>query len=249
MLYIFAIFVLIPTYSVVGVEKDPDNVHQNIAHSSCRFKTTFLHSQKIILFSILRRTILYTQLSSFTLFGLSLIHFNLSGFLNISSVFTGVWLNFLIGCLFLAIAIRLIVVPMYDFVLSERLKMTRGLPPYLMWETPAPEVRLSLYIFTVENSEQFLNGTDSRLRFKEIGPIVYREHLFHRDVVFHENSTLSYTAHRHLEFLEQENEPGILNRTILVPNFIIFVSLLKFCIIKSILQEEDNIILGYSRIS
>lgn len=119
--------------------------------------------------------------------------------------------------------------------------MTRGLPPYQMWETPAPEVRLSLYIFTVENAEQFLNGTDSRLRFKEIGPIVYREHLFHRDVEFHRNSTLSYTAHRYLEFLEQENEPGILNQTILVPNFVILVRLLKYFIFYSILHEGNKI--------
>lgn len=135
----------------------------------------------------------------------------------------GAWLRFLIGCLFFAIAIRLFVVPMYDFVLAERLKMSRYLPPYRMWETPDPEVRLSLYIFTVENAESFLNGTDEKLRLKEIGPIVYREHLFHRDVIFHDNSTLSYTAYRHLEFLESENEPGILNRTILVPNFVILV--------------------------
>lgn len=112
---------------------------------------------------------------------------------------------------------------MYDFVLSERLKMTRHLPPYHMWETPEPEVRLNLYIFTAENPYTFLNGTDEKLKLKEIGPIVYREHLSHREVMFHDNSTLSYTAYRHLEFLENENEPNILNRTILVPNFVILV--------------------------
>lgn len=42
-------------------------------------------------------------------------------------------------------------------------------------------------------------------------------------MVFHENSTLSYTAARRIEFLEDQNEPGILNRTILVPNFVVLV--------------------------
>lgn len=123
----------------------------------------------------------------------------------------------------MAAAIHTIIVPICDFVHTERLKMKPGHVPYRMWETPAPEVKLRLYIFTVENAESFLNGTDEKLHLKEIGPIVYREHLQHRDVVYHENSTMSYTAHRNLEFLEHENEPGILNRTILVPNFVILV--------------------------
>lgn len=101
--------------------------------------------------------------------------------------------------------------------------MQPGLPPYDQWVIPQPEVRLRVFIFEAENPNEFLNGTDHKLRLKEIGPIVYREHLHHKDVVFHENSTLSYTAARRIEFLEDQNEPGILNRTILVPNFVVLV--------------------------
>lgn len=132
-------------------------------------------------------------------------------------------IKFIIGCALLAAGVRTVVVPIYDYVLAHRMQMTPGMPPYKMWEKPAPVVRLSLYIFTVQNGEAFLNGTDAKLRLKEIGPIVYREHLQHADIVRHPNSTISYTALRHLEFLEDENEPGILNRTILVPNFVILV--------------------------
>lgn len=92
---------------------------------------------------------------------------------------------------------------------------------------------MSVYIFSVENPDAFLNGTDEKLRLIEIGPIVYREHLHHQNVVFHENSTLSYTASRRLEFLEDQNEPGILEREILVPNFVLLVNhlfLFKFSI-------------------
>lgn len=103
--------------------------------------------------------------------------------------------------------------------------MDPGLPPFEMWVKPSPEVRLSVYIFTVENGDAFLNGTDEKLRLKEIGPIIYREYLHHKNIEFHDNSTLSYTAARHVEFLEDQNEPDILNRTILVPNFVILVSI------------------------
>lgn len=78
-----------------------------------------------------------------------------------------------------------------DMFLATRLKMQPGFPPYDLWLNPEPEVRLNVYIFTVVNAEAFLNGTDSKIKIKEIGPIVYREYLQHRDVVFHENSTLS----------------------------------------------------------
>lgn len=117
-----------------------------------------------------------------------------------------------------------IALPVYDFVRIERLNMRPGLPPYEQWVIPSPEVRLSVYIFSAENPEAFLNGTDEKLRLIEIGPIVYREHLHHKNVVFHENSTLSYTAARRVEFLEDQNEPGILDRRIYVPNFILLVN-------------------------
>lgn len=117
-----------------------------------------------------------------------------------------------------------IIIPIYDFVLIERLKMQPGLPPYEQWVIPSPEVRLSVYIFSVENPDAFLNGTDEKLRLIEIGPIVYREHLHHQNVVHHENSTLSYTAARRVEFLEDLNEPGILDRHIYVPNFVLLVN-------------------------
>lgn len=121
------------------------------------------------------------------------------------------------------IGLMTIVVPIYDFVLSSRLQMIPGHPSFEQWVKPSPEVRLSVYIFTVENGDAFLNGTDEKLRLKEIGPIIYREHLHHQNIVHHDNSTLSYTAARHIEFLEDQNEPGILNRTILVPNFVVLV--------------------------
>lgn len=103
--------------------------------------------------------------------------------------------------------------------------MTPGLPPYDVWVKPKPEIRLSVYIFAVENSVEFLNGTDTILKIKEIGPIIYKEILTHEDIEFHKNnSTMSYTAVRNAEFLPDANIPGILNQTIIVPNFAILVN-------------------------
>lgn len=143
---------------------------------------------------------------------------------NASAERKGSIVGLMLGTLLIAIGFLTIVMPISDFVLISRLRMDPGLPPFEQWVKPKPEVRLSVYIFGVENADAFLNGTDAALRLTEIGPVVYREHLHHTHIVRHENSTLSYTAERHLEFLPDQNEPGILNRTILVPNFVVLAT-------------------------
>lgn len=113
---------------------------------------------------------------------------------------------------------------LYEFLLNERMKMTPGLPSYEQWVEPKPIITMRIRIFTAVNPDDFLSGADENLRLKEIGPIVYQEHLSHTDVVIHDNSTLSYTPNRWLEFLPEQNVEGILNQTITVPNFALLVS-------------------------
>lgn len=142
----------------------------------------------------------------------------------IQMLFSGLISLLISGIVSLILGILTIEFPIYEVLLSERTKMTPGLPPYELWLNPQPEIRLSTYVFTVQNAEAFLNGTDAKLNLKEVGPIVYRENLHHEDVVFHENnSTMSYTAVRSANYLEDANKPGILNRTIIVPNFALLV--------------------------
>lgn len=133
-------------------------------------------------------------------------------------MFLGTISVFIFGAICLVFGILTFRYPIHKILMNERLKLTPNLPPYKWWLNPPPEVRLRVFIFTVENPEEFLNGTE-KLKFKEFGPIIYREKLHHKDVIFHdENSTLTYTAVREAEFIEEANIPGILNKTILVPN-------------------------------
>ncbi|KAG4072531.1 hypothetical protein HA402_004620 [Bradysia odoriphaga] len=128
------------------------------------------------------------------------------------------------GLIFFAMGLLSVKFTITDMILSERLKMRPWSPAYKLWLEPQPEVRLNVYIFTVENANEFLNGTDSKIKMKEIGPIAYREYLHHQDVVHHDNSTLSYTAFRRIEFIPHANIPGILNKTITVPNFAVLAA-------------------------
>ncbi|XP_055921502.1 scavenger receptor class B member 1-like [Eupeodes corollae] len=131
------------------------------------------------------------------------------------------YLQIIFGTLFTLIALLLFKWSLFDILTTTRLLMTPHLPPYELWAHPEPIVYCRVYVFTALNGDAFLNGTDKKLKMKELGPILFREHLEHNDIVHHENSTLSYTARRYLEFLPEKNEPGILDQYIVVPNIIL----------------------------
>jgi hypothetical protein len=78
---------------------------------------------------------------------------------------------------------------------------------------------MNLYVWNITNADEFISGRDKKLKLQEIGPITFREILEHKDIVVHsENSTLSYTVTRRIEFKESANIPGILNQTVIVAN-------------------------------
>ncbi|KAL5286472.1 SCRB7.2 family protein [Megaselia abdita] len=131
-------------------------------------------------------------------------------------------LTIVLAMVFMVSGILLFEFNLFTTLMRMRMLMTPGLPPYDLWKQVSPKIYCKVYLFNVTNHVSFLNGTDKKMQVEEIGPIIYREHLEHNDVVFHENnSTLSYTAKRYLEFIPELNEPGILNRTVIVPNIVL----------------------------
>lgn len=144
---------------------------------------------------------------------------------NVFLHFAGKHIHLFFGAISLMLGMITVHFDLYEFVLNERMRMTPGLPPFQLWLAPKPVITMRIFIFTAENPDAFLSGADEQLHLKEIGPIVYQEHLMHEDVQIHdENSTLSYTPHRWLEYLPDRNIDGILNQTITVPNFVLLVS-------------------------
>ncbi|KAJ8916567.1 hypothetical protein NQ315_000211 [Exocentrus adspersus] len=105
----------------------------------------------------------------------------------------------------------------YDMFMDQRIQMTPGLPPYEWWLDPPEEVLLKVYLFNVTNAEEFLNGTEPKLRLAEVGPIVYREKLTHTNPTFNDNGTFTYTANRTAIYLPELNTID-LNATVVMPN-------------------------------
>lgn len=104
--------------------------------------------------------------------------------------------------------------------------MIPGLPPYDWWLNPPDEVHLKVYLFNVTNSVQFLEGTDKKLKFQEVGPFVFLEKLVHTNVIFNDNGTLTYTANRSTVFLPHLSSNLSLDSRLIVPNFALLVCFL-----------------------
>lgn len=121
------------------------------------------------------------------------------------------------GLFFLALGISSLIYTPMDFFFDIRLRMIPGTPPYEFWANPPENILMNVYIFNITNSEAFLNGTDKELHVQEVGPIVFREKLTHSNIIFNENSTLTYTTTRIPVYLPERNTIS-LNDTIMAPN-------------------------------
>lgn len=109
-----------------------------------------------------------------------------------------------------------------NIMLTERIRMRKGFPFYNVWKDPPLPMYTKAYAFNVTNSERFLKGLDTHLQIEEIGPFFYYKYPRQNDVVFNdENSTLSYTTTYDVEYPEELNIPGLMNKTIIVPNMIL----------------------------
>ncbi|XP_050501599.1 scavenger receptor class B member 1 isoform X2 [Diabrotica virgifera virgifera] len=115
-----------------------------------------------------------------------------------------------------------ILFPPFDLLLDLRIRMTPGLPAYEWWVVPPKDAIVKIYLFNVTNSERFLNKTDNKLKLEEVGPIVFREILVHKNIVFNDNGTLSYTSNRTLQYAPEINPVNLLNKTIVMPNLAVF---------------------------
>ncbi|XP_055537625.1 scavenger receptor class B member 1 isoform X2 [Wyeomyia smithii] len=107
-----------------------------------------------------------------------------------------------------------------QLILDDRLNMREFMPHFKWWKNTSDVlVTCKIYVFSVTNEQRWMDGLDERLNFEEIGPITYRETLDHLNVIFHSNnSTMSYTSRRQLVFMPEQNQNGVLNKTIVVPN-------------------------------
>lgn len=111
---------------------------------------------------------------------------------------------------------------------KEHVRFRKGMPSQNNW-IYSPYGLLKVYLFNVTNSEEFLNGTDTRLKLEQVGPIVYSLR-GHNKVLHQSRDTLTYRKFRyeHIEFDPASScSPDILNQTIILPNLVLLSAAAK----------------------
>lgn len=68
-----------------------------------------------------------------------------------------------------------------------------------------------------------MRGVDTKLSFQEVGPIVLKVIVNNSDVVFNDNSTLTYTLRQTVEYQPKLSAVSM-NATLVYPNFGVLVS-------------------------
>lgn len=135
-------------------------------------------------------------------------------------------------------------------LIKEHSRFREGFPSQSHWENP-PYARISCFFFDFKNLDSFLNGTDEKIEVEEIGPASFIIGSKHVNVTHNpENSTISYRKIRYhsMQFDEEASAPGILNRTLSVPNYILLTSAAKlqskFFLVKStfnMVSSDDKV--------
>ncbi|XP_053622044.1 scavenger receptor class B member 1-like isoform X1 [Plodia interpunctella] len=94
----------------------------------------------------------------------------------------------------------------YDFLFRQKVVLSNGGEIFEMWRKPEVELYCRVFLFNVTNAEEYLAGTDSKLKLQEVGPYVYREALEHDITGFNPNGTLSAIPRHPLTWVEELSE-------------------------------------------
>ncbi|XP_075988799.1 scavenger receptor class B member 1-like isoform X2 [Anticarsia gemmatalis] len=106
----------------------------------------------------------------------------------------------------------------YDFFFSQKAVLSDGGEIFEMWRKPEVELYLKVYLFNVTNAEEYMAGTDDKVKVKEVGPYVYRESLEHKITKFNDNNTLSAVPVHPLSWVEELSEGNQENDTLYLVN-------------------------------
>ncbi|XP_032672792.1 scavenger receptor class B member 1-like isoform X2 [Odontomachus brunneus] len=110
-----------------------------------------------------------------------------------------------------------LVIHPYDVLFNWKLQFGEGGEIFEIWRKPEVNLYLKVYLFNVTNRDEFLQGRESKLRFQEIGPYVYREFLEHANVVFNGNGTLTTTPFHPLQYVPEMSN-GTEEDLVIMPN-------------------------------
>ena len=79
-----------------------------------------------------------------------------------------------LGLLGLASGCFVLLFQPYDLLFKLKVIFSQGGEIFEMWRAPPVDLYLKVYLFNVTNHEDYLSGKDSKIRFQQVGPYVYK---------------------------------------------------------------------------
>ncbi|GJQ75366.1 hypothetical protein Trydic_g23543 [Trypoxylus dichotomus] len=110
-----------------------------------------------------------------------------------------------------------------DSYIMQNLMLANGSTAFEGWINPKARTLVKIHIFNYTNVEEFDNGTDKRLRVKELGPYVYEEVVERQNVYFENDGTLTYQnsyKHKFLPHLSKGKQSDV----VVVPNIMVLTA-------------------------
>ncbi|XP_014479670.1 PREDICTED: scavenger receptor class B member 1-like isoform X2 [Dinoponera quadriceps] len=105
----------------------------------------------------------------------------------------------------------------YDALLGWKIIFGEGGEIFEAWRKPEVDLYLKVYLFNVTNRDEYLDGRDSKLRFQETGPYVYKELMEHANTVFNDNGTLTTIPKHPLKYIPEMSN-GLEEERLILPN-------------------------------
>lgn len=62
----------------------------------------------------------------------------------------------------------------YELLFRWKVTFGEGGETFELWRKPEVDLYVKIYLFNVTNRDEYLNGEDTKLRFQEVGPYVYK---------------------------------------------------------------------------
>ncbi|XP_043803781.1 scavenger receptor class B member 1-like isoform X1 [Apis laboriosa] len=135
--------------------------------------------------------------------------------------FKSIFILMILGCLGLATGCILFVFQPYELLFKLKIIFSPNSEIFELWRKPNVELYLKVYLFNVTNHEEFLSGKESKLKFQEVGPYVYRESFEHANVLFNDNSTVTARLLHPLEYVPKMSN-GTEEDEMILPNIALF---------------------------
>ncbi|KAL6433299.1 hypothetical protein ACFW04_006469 [Cataglyphis niger] len=131
------------------------------------------------------------------------------------------FLLIILGLLGITIGCSILLFHPYEVLFNWKITFSEGGEIFEKWRKPDVDVYLKVYLFNVTNRDEYLDGRESKLRFQQVGPYVYKELFEHIDIVFNDNGTLSTRPVHPLNYIPEMSN-GTEEDLVIMPNIALF---------------------------